>query len=688
MTPAKWYEHEKQKLKEITQTKKAGIYRKEYVRKDGSRFPVELVVHPSFDEKQNVAYYVGFVTDITERKKAEDELRESQHLNNKILCATPHLIYIYDLIENCNTYSNKEVFAFLGYTPEQIKSMGSNLFANLLHPDDAVMVAKHHARFANAPDNATYEIDYRMKHSNGEWRWFRSRDTLFSRTQTGFSKQILGITEDITERKKANQMLMASEEKFRKAFLTSPDAFYIGTLEEGIILEINERFEDVFGFSKQEAIGKTSLELGLWANPTDRQKIISKLREDGKVLNFETQGVRKNGQVFSLQISMSVIHANNQHLILGIIKDISSNKKAEAALRESEANYRILTENMRDVIWSMDLDGHFTYVSPSVLQLRGFTVDETMKQTLSEALAPDSLKQVTDNIKQFCKTGKITSNYYEVEQTCKDGSTVWTEVNISILPSKNGENKSIVGVSRNITERKKAEEEIRNEKRNIEIINEKLQVVGGLTRHDVCNKLMAMKANAYLIKKEIGNDSKLLKYLEGINSAIEETKQIIEFSQSYEKIGSEKLADINVKKCFDEAIGLFSDLENVKTINECQGLTVIADSLLRQVLYNLVDNSLKHGEKVTQIRLHYKEDNKGVKLIYEDNGVGIPKSNKIILFSKGLKSNNGSGLGLKFIKKIMEVYGWKITEKGQPNKGARFVLEIPKIKHATENAKS
>ena len=174
----------------------------------------------------------------------------------------------------------------------------------------------------------------------------------------------------------------------------------------------------------------------------------------------------------------------------------------------------------------------------------------------------------------------------------------------------------------------------------------------------------------------------MLKYLEGINSAIQETEKIIDFSQAYEKIGSENLTNINVKECFEEAVGLFSELKAVRIINECQGLTVTADSLLRQVLYNLVDNSLKHGEKVTEIRLHYKENTNRVKLIYEDNGVGISKYHKTILFSQALKSSNGSGLGLKFIKKIMEVYGWNITEKGKPGVGAKFVISIPRFNQA------
>ena len=160
------------------------------IRKSGDTYPAIIKTAPIFSENRVVGLR-GFVIDITERKMAENKLQESQKITQKMLSCSPNLIYIYDLMEKCNVYANKEVFDFLGYTPDQVKSMGSELFAYIMHPDDAPVVAIHHARFANAPDNATYDVEYRMKHSNGEWRWLRSRDTLFTRTPEGLGKQIL-----------------------------------------------------------------------------------------------------------------------------------------------------------------------------------------------------------------------------------------------------------------------------------------------------------------------------------------------------------------------------------------------------------------------------------------------------------------------------------------------------------------
>ena len=126
------------------------------------------------------------------------------------------------------------------------------------------------------------------------------------------------------------------------------------------------------------------------------------------------------------------------------------------------------------------------------------------------------------------------------------------------------------------------------------------------------------------------------------------------------------------------AAAMFSNLRTVKIVNECQGLYMVADSLLRQLFYNFIDNSLKHGEKVTQIQLHYTKKGDELKLFYEDDGVGVPLANKSKLFNHGFTTGNGSGLGLYMIKKLMDVYGWTITETGKAGKGVCFVIRIPK----------
>jgi signal transduction histidine kinase len=120
-------------------------------------------------------------------------------------------------------------------------------------------------------------------------------------------------------------------------------------------------------------------------------------------------------------------------------------------------------------------------------------------------------------------------------------------------------------------------------------------------------------------------------------------------------------------------------LGTIEIVNDCQGLEVTADSLLKQLFYNFLDNSLKYGEKVTQIRLHFTNEGDGVKLFYEDNGVGISEVNKPKLFHEGFSTGKSTGLGLFLIKKMVEVYGWAITEEGEPDKGAKFVITIPKV---------
>jgi PAS domain S-box-containing protein len=227
-----------------------------------------------------------------------------------------------------------------------------------------------------------------------------------------------------------------------------------------------------------------------------------------------------------------------------------------------------------------------------------------------------------------------------------------------------------------ITERQKAENELKENHSQIENLNEKLKVLGSLTRHDVKNKLMVINGNTYLLRKRLANSPDLLTYLESIEVAINQSDRLLELSRIYEQIGSEKLTKINVEECFKQAFNLINK-PGLEMINKCQGLTVNADSMLRQLFYNLIDNSLKHGKTVTGVKLWFNNEASVIKLYYEDNGVGISEANKSLIFSEGF-TTGGSGLGLKLVKKMIESYGWTIEENGIPSKGARFLITIPK----------
>jgi signal transduction histidine kinase len=154
----------------------------------------------------------------------------------------------------------------------------------------------------------------------------------------------------------------------------------------------------------------------------------------------------------------------------------------------------------------------------------------------------------------------------------------------------------------------------------------------------------------------------------------------------YEQLGAEQLTYIDVEAKLNEAKTLFSG-SLPKIINACQGLTVLADSFLRQLFYNFIDNTRKHGKKTTTITMHYENAaQNNLKLVYADDGVGVPLENKSRLFEEGFSTGGSTGFGLFLTKKMVDVYGWQIEENGEPGKGAKFTITIPKLnKSGKEN---
>jgi PAS domain S-box-containing protein len=275
----------------------------------------------------------------------------------------------------------------------------------------------------------------------------------------------LSIIGDITERKWMEGALRDSEKQSRTLFESANDAILIFEPENEIILDANKKACETYGFPREQLVG-TSLKKLTKDVPRGERQIAEILRE-GSYLNFETVHINKDGSPIDILASSSVIDHGGQRAIVAILRDVTERKRAQEALRESEERYRLLAENVTDVIWVMNLDLHYTYVSPSVVRLRRVTLEEAMAEELEDTLTPRSLEVArttfAEELRQESMPRKelFRSRTLELEQICKDGSTVWTEVRATFLRDSEGRAVSILGVTRDISERKRAEDSLR-----------------------------------------------------------------------------------------------------------------------------------------------------------------------------------------------------------------------------------
>jgi PAS domain S-box-containing protein len=472
------------------------------------------------------------------------------------------------------------------------------------------------------------------------------------------------------EGKRTQDALSRSEEKYKRIVELAPDSI-ITANAKGVVTSVNTTFTSLTGFSKDEIVGKHFTKVGTIQKRDLPMflKIFTSLLRGKSPKPFEVMWKHKDGTIHPTEIHIALIKSNGKTIAFqAITRDITERRKAEEELKSSEDRLKVIFEFAPDAFYLNDLKGNFVDGNKAAEELTGYARSElTGKSFLKLKLL--SRKQIMKAAKLLVKNalGKSTGPD-EFVLNRKGGTQV--SVEIRTFPVKIKDQTLVLGIARDISERKRTEAILKT-------MNEKLHVVGRLTRHDVRNKLSAVAGNVFLAKRNLAGNSEAQKYLGEIESACSQTVKILDFARTYEKLGIEELAYMDVKKSSGEAFSLFSDMQGVKVINDCRGLTVLADSLLRQLFYNLMDNSIKYGEKLTKIRVYFKKTGKDhLKLVFEDDGVGISKSEKEKIFREGY--GKGTGYGLYLIRKICEVYGWTIRETGEQGKGAKFTMTIPK----------
>jgi len=468
-----------------------------------------------------------------------------------------------------------------------------------------------------------------------------------------------------------------------------------------VINQVNEPFIRVFGLSRESLIGVpvTRSPVMPYISEQNMSLIQEAVRgtEQSKIDRFE---INDQGYFFRIKLIPLVFDQGGQGLAIileditelkkyqqhleqlveqrtfelkdaneQLVKEIQERQKSRLALEQSEKKYRELVEYANSIIIRVNESGVITFFNEFAVNFFGFSEREILGKNIIGILIPlpdEPGKNVSDMLRAFLKPADSTT-FNEIECIRKNGDKVWVAWTTKAMYDAKGNPEEFLVVGMDITQRRHGEYALQQ-------INTKLNLVSSIARHDILNKLTVIYGIISLLQEKMP-DPIYREYLKKAEEAAVAIKKQIEFTRDYKNMGLEKADWQNVIDTLQQSVKNV-DLKGVTLDLFSRDLEIFADPWLKKVFFNLIDNTLRYAEHVTKITVSYRESEDGLDILFEDNGIGIPFDEKEKIFERGYGKNIGYGLFMA--REILAITQLSIKETGEPGKGARYEIHVPK----------
>jgi PAS domain S-box-containing protein len=430
------------------------------------------------DDAGRIVAVQSVIRDITDRKRAEQNLRASEEKYRSLFEQSLDAIYV-NTPDGASVEANQAWLDLFGYTRNELKDIATiDIYADSRDREWTVLKLERDGSLLD-------EVLYKRKDGTV---FDCQRAVVARRDASGRVVAYQGVMRDVTEQKKAERTLRESEEKYRSLFEQSMDAVAVYGVD-GTLLDANPAHLNLFELSRED-IGQRGI-LSLYVDPEDRKQFLRIIERDGMVVDQEVRLRTKQGVEMDCVRSAVARRDANGRLVAAqtVTRDITAQKRAERELRESEQRYRVIADDTIDVIWRIDLDMSFTYVNPAINEMFGFTPEEWVGTSLAEHCSPDEFAMMRalagGEIERLVQTGEEHRGVsFETTMLRRDGTEFPVEIRAKILSDAQGRPYAMHGITRDITGRRQAEQALRESEARFRALVEHTGLGMAITKSD------------------------------------------------------------------------------------------------------------------------------------------------------------------------------------------------------------